>query len=714
MRRSALIVCVLVAMLLSVGVVPSYGATDTEIDDAIQAGLAWMATQQQPDGRFGTGSNPVAYTAVAVLAFENEGHFPGGGNTYSTHVEKGLDFIFNYAKTTAIGLQPAGDPDTDGDGIGVSFWDESISREVYETGMVMQAIVASNTPGRVVTTGPLTGWTYSQVMQDMVDWAAFGQVDSGTGRGGWRYYANYGDSDNSTAQWPVLGLVAAEQWGLYAPQFVKDELNIWIDYVQNDANGGSGYNTPDTYVNMSKTGGLLVEMYYVGDDQFSARAQFAQQFIDSRWNDPPNGTWYGNKGHSYAMFSVFKGLELMEILAVPSAPANTETPTGDWWGDYSEYLVNTQNPDGSWPGYSYWNPWLSTGWYIVILQATVFPIEVSIDAPACACEGEEMLVTVDYSAERFEADGTLTLYDNDVPVGQVVLESFMGSADVQFSFTADIPGDHLLRAELAVTGGGIEAMAEDLATISVCETPQVLDIPDQVAPFATFDLDDYLDYGGLLPVLWSVGTVPDGWTVQIDFDDVVTVIPPAGAGDPIELTFSAAVGCCGDVVCSSSDSAIFEPNRPPVCRDAYPSIDQIWPPNHEWVPIDVLGVTDPDGDELLLTIAGIFQDEEVDTYGDGTFTPDGDGVGTATASVRAERAGTKKVPGDGRVYHIYFAADDLRGGVCEGEILVGVPHDKKDTPVDGGPLFDSTEIEIRGAGSEADAPTQQLYLPMVQ
>ena len=104
----------------------------------------------------------------------------------------------------------------------------------------------------------------------------------------------------------------------------------------------------------------------------------------------------------------------------------------------------------------------------------------------------------------------------------------------------------------------------------------------------------------------------------------------------------------------------------------------------------MLGVTDPDGDELVYTIDSIYQDEPVDSYGDGRFTPDGRGLGTATAEVRAERAGTKKVPGDGRFYHIGFTATDPYGEYCVGTISVVVPHDMSKTPVDQGPLYDST------------------------
>ena len=135
-------------------------------------------------------------------------------------------------------------------------------------------------------------------------------------------------------------------------------------------------------------------------------------------------------------------------------------------------------------------------------------------------------------------------------------------------------------------------------------------------------------------------------------------------------------------------------NQPPDCSQAAASMDIIWPPNHKFVDINVVGVTDPDGDPIAITIDAISQDEPVDTYGDGSFTPDGQGVGTDTAEVRAERVGTKKVPGNGRVYHIAFTASDDKEAVCNGEVLVGVPHDQGqgNVPIDDGPFYDSTAL----------------------
>ena len=130
------------------------------------------------------------------------------------------------------------------------------------------------------------------------------------------------------------------------------------------------------------------------------------------------------------------------------------------------------------------------------------------------------------------------------------------------------------------------------------------------------------------------------------------------------------------------------PNNPPDCSQVYASPASLWPPNHKFKSVNVLGVTDLDGDPITISITSIFQDEEVNGKGDGNTSPDGKGIGSATAEVRAERAGS----GNGRVYHIGFTASDGKGGTCSNTVLVGVPKSmgKKGGFVDDGALYDST------------------------
>jgi hypothetical protein len=140
---------------------------------------------------------------------------------------------------------------------------------------------------------------------------------------------------------------------------------------------------------------------------------------------------------------------------------------------------------------------------------------------------------------------------------------------------------------------------------------------------------------------------------------------------------------------SKTWQAVLPPNRPPDCTSARPSVSRLWPPNHKIILISIFGITDSDGDPTQVTITKITQDEPVNGLGDGDTSPDGFGVGTAQAQVRAERSGK----GNGRVYAIYFDAADGKGGRCAGTVSLGVPHDqgKGSLPVDDGQRYDSTK-----------------------
>lgn len=176
-----------------------------------------------------------------------------------------------------------------------------------------------------------------------------------------------------------------------------------------------------------------------------------------------------------------------------------------------------------------------------------------------------------------------------------------------------------------------------------------------------------------------------------------------------DFTFPAAYQQPGTyylAACANGDRSIVETNYdnncvvrevavalkrvilPPDCSKAGPTIASLWPPNHKMVVVGITGVTDPNNLPVTVSITGIQQDEPVDEPGSGNTAPDGAGVGTATAQVRAERSGT----GTGRIYFIAFKASDSAGGSCNATVQVYVPHDQGQgtTPVDTGQRYDST------------------------
>jgi hypothetical protein len=363
----------------------SYSATQAEIEQAIDSGISWLVAQQQGDGSWDPSGEPVACTGLAVIkladrAFEL-GYTPFDPDyPYKNAIESGLNFIFQNGFVVDIYDQPAGNPDTDNDGKGVHFGGEY--RTIYSTGICMMAIAATRAPDRVVGSigSEVDGWTYKQVLDDVVDFMAFAQTDTpNPGRGGWRYREQVIDADNSNTGYAVSGLGYAESsiygFGCAVPQFVKDELNIYIDYIQCDPgdsghNGGidgsSGYYSPcDSYSNVLKTGNLIGEMTLAGRPYNDSDLQRALAYIGRTWNDTSRDPGWGNGGtpHYQAMLCVTRGLVYagIDTIVVDGSPR-------DWYADFADAIVSSQQPDGSWPVDFWAGQMFATEWALLILE----------------------------------------------------------------------------------------------------------------------------------------------------------------------------------------------------------------------------------------------------------------------------------------------------------------------------------------------------------
>ena len=160
-------------------------------------------------------------------------------------------------------------------------------------------------------------------------------------------------------------------------------------------------------------------------------------------------------------------------------------------------------------------------------------------------------------------------------------------------------------------------------------------------------------------------------------------------GDTIRLRYDmGADGCTGNDGWYVDDVQAYTCEvTPPDCSEAYASPNSLWAPNHMFRPISIEGVTDPSGNPVSIFIKSIWQDEAVLAPDSGHTSPDGQGIGTDTAQVRAERVES----GNGRVYYITFAARNDSGGICTGTVQVGVPVTRKGTAIGDGALYDSTQ-----------------------
>jgi len=363
---------------------------------------------------FGGASYVLAPTASTTQAFEVNAHRELGDvreDPYVETVARALRYIPHALRTMTISTQPAGDPDSNRNGIGIETRLSSDFRHPYEVGQVMDALVASGSRKTYAITGMsgIIDRPYVDLVQDMVDSYAWGQTDSGGSRGGWRYSWN-SSADNSVCGWAAVGMIAAEDvWGLAPPPFVKTENDIWLTTSYDGT--GFGYSGRGNGTNTTPAGMVQLAMIAArgiddpatpGDDR-DPRWASAEDFIANNWN---KSFWFPNSSTTnrfsyYAYFNFTKAMRL----ARPQ-PVVTLKATGlDWFKDdtngIARRLVNRQQVDGGWPKDRNPGNWvgndLVNAWSVIILTPTLFVQPPVADAGEDRVWGVDVPLTLDGS-----------------------------------------------------------------------------------------------------------------------------------------------------------------------------------------------------------------------------------------------------------------------------------------------------------------------------
>jgi hypothetical protein len=382
------------------------------IEASIVAGIDYLIGNQ--DETYGywssVGHDRVSITSFVLIKLQDRayelGKDPFEDNPesedyyqYATNVKEGWKSVLDNCDVTHI---PA-DKDSNGNTWGYYFHYNYPSRSVYPSGITLMALASTRAFDEVNEGGhdyDGDGFadTYGQIAQDVVDWLAWAQRPLGS----WGYN-EAGGSDNSNTGYAVLGLAAAEAFGATDPVYldpVKTKLNTWIEWIQNDPgpdddggyeeypDGGSGYNNPQHWVNLLKTGNLIFEMTLTSTDTAAAVFQDAMSYIERHWHDENYDPGWGYKqdspAHYQAMYCLMKGLEYsgIELLDLD----NDNEPEYDWFQEFALLLLDQQDEEsGSWPSspcYVWYYPrdpqWgtmsgevLSTVWALLILEKVV-------------------------------------------------------------------------------------------------------------------------------------------------------------------------------------------------------------------------------------------------------------------------------------------------------------------------------------------------------
>jgi len=135
-------------------------------------------------------------------------------------------------------------------------------------------------------------------------------------------------------------------------------------------------------------------------------------------------------------------------------------------------------------------------------------------------------------------------------------------------------------------------------------------------------------------------------------------------------------------------------NLPPDISKAAVNVPRIGRLDHVMESVQVIDVTDPEGDPFKVVVTGVTQDEPVSGLGPDDKAPDAILTGGDTVWLRGEcDPGTKEQPGNGRVYVVSFKATDALGAVSTGKVkvLAGPTIKTTDVAIQDTKQFDSTE-----------------------
>jgi hypothetical protein len=472
-------------------------------------------------GRYGSYSNSGYYavSAANVNALLVNGHREDGSadNPYVETVQRGVRFLFTTLASTAVstsiampgvGTVSADANNSNGQGI---FLNQTYPP--YQGGPIMDAIVATGTPTKLVDVAPFTGRTYASVIGDMVDWYLNAAYRSSGTAGGWRY--NAGDfPDNSAAQWGAIGLHAAQDFGIVVvPDWIKTvNRDNWTIYSQ-CADGHFGYTGCDSgawgIYATTPSGMVQLALDGVGRNNCTTPSRWdkAETFMRDRFANS-GGATAAVKDYYYGMFALTKSMLLHDpdaiglpghgvanpIQKMRSCTAGVpdidwyaaETANGDPTDGVARTIIGDQSAYGA--GGGYWRAHnysseqypFETAWAIMMLNRQLFaagsPVAVAKANPNPAVAFQS--IQLDGSGS-FHQDPTKFIAKWEWDTNNDGVYDLTGvTATVHF----DAVGNYNVRLRVTDNGGSTAQTGESVLVVRIT-TPPIAPTADAGGPY---------------------------------------------------------------------------------------------------------------------------------------------------------------------------------------------------------------------------------------
>jgi hypothetical protein len=257
---------------------------------------------------------------------------------------------------------------------------------------VLGAIASLGCPDCIINSNKstLNGYTFSQLVNGSIDYLTFSQ----NANGGWGANSNsYDDtstfrnntssnrtssnrtSSNSTSSFVVGGLSLARANGYNIPKSIYENLQNWVNYIQNSS-GGGGDTSPYEGVNISNTSILIEQMHFIGYCCYNENLKLAEQYIVNNWCNPVGyfGTgWDDCQNTDYkAAYEIMNSFSLYCTCPLKLCACTKKIY---WFEDIIGVLLYRQNLNNSWPPsniyYDQSDPFITTLWAILTLEKAV-------------------------------------------------------------------------------------------------------------------------------------------------------------------------------------------------------------------------------------------------------------------------------------------------------------------------------------------------------
>jgi hypothetical protein len=307
------------------------------LDSAVDRGLAFLASQQQPNGSFPSYDNAQpAVTSLCVLAFMAHGHTPGSG-PYGERLDRAVKFIVGCQKPSGLIML-------------VGTEDQQINRDVEH---MVGALGSYDHAISALTLAELYGMNPSKnapQLRPVIEKSIRATVeiqywpkDMPEDDGGWRYINDFdqSDSDLSLTGWHLMFLRSARNAGFAVPEKSISDAVAYIRRTFNQNFGTFTYTIKrgDTR-SRGMTGAGILALAHAGFHNSREARQAAGTLSGTSFANYNDNTPF-DRYH----YSLFMCCQAMYQMGSP------------YWEQFFPRTARTvlahQRPDGSWDAESF-------------------------------------------------------------------------------------------------------------------------------------------------------------------------------------------------------------------------------------------------------------------------------------------------------------------------------------------------------------------------